>query len=165
MTNRFPQSATMAETMLCLAPASRKPLARRKRLMAPAIAALTCLSLMLGATSPAFSRDRDDDLAKALAAAIVLGLIVNHANKKKRHDPPAPAPEPVRAPRVPAVCAIEIDGNHRSVTVYPESCLRDEGFDYRLPRNCAKTARVYGRPDRIYGVQCLRSAGFRVSGY
>ena len=165
MTNRFPQSATMAETMLCLVPAPRSTGTLCKRLMTPAIAALTCLSLVLGATSPAFSRDRDDDLAKALAAAIVLGIIVNHSQKKKRHDPPAPAPEPVRAPRVPAVCAIEIDGEDRSVTVYPESCLRDEGFDYRLPRDCAKTARVYGRPDRIYGVQCLRSAGFRVSGY
>jgi hypothetical protein len=158
-------SATLAETTLCLAPAPKPALTFRKRLLGPAIAALTSLSLILGTTSPAFSRDRDDDLAKALAAAIVLGIIVNHANKKKRHDPPAPIPEPVRAPRVPAVCAIEIDGNHRSVTVYPESCLRDEGFDYRLPRDCAKTARVYGRPDRIYGVQCLRNAGFRVSGY
>lgn len=165
MTNRFPQSATIAETMLCLAPTHRPGRALRKQLIAPAIAALTCVSLVFGATSPAFSRDRDDDLAKALAAAIVLGIIVHQSKKKKRHDPPAPAPEPVRAPRVPAVCAIEIDGDHRSVTVYPESCLRDEGFDYRLPRDCAKTARVYGRPDRIYGVQCLRSAGFRVSGY
>jgi hypothetical protein len=136
-----------------------------------AIAAFVALALVFGSSAPTFARDRNDDLAKAVAAAIVLGLIVNQIDKNKRHDRPQPAPVPVplpelvRAPRVPEVCAIEVDGNRRSVTVYPESCLRDEGFDYRLPRDCAKTARIYGRADRIYGVQCLRSAGFRVAGH
>lgn len=165
MTNTFAQSATLAETVLCLVPSARPAGAIRKRIMAPIITALTCLSLIFGTTGPALSGDREDNLAKAIAAAIVLGVIVNQIDKKKRHDRPAPVPTPVRKPRVPEVCAIEIDGDTRSVTVYPESCLRDEGFDYRLPRNCAKSARIYGRPDRIYGVQCLRSAGFRVSGY
>jgi hypothetical protein len=73
-------------------------------------------------------------------------------------------PQPVRHPTVPRVCAIDIDGAERSVTVYPESCLRAEGFHYRLPADCARTARVFGRPDRVFGVQCLRGAGFRVSG-
>lgn len=165
MTIAFAQSATLAETVLCLGPARSPARKIRKRMIGWVMATLTSLSLILGAASPAFSRDRDDDLAKALAAAIVLGIIVNQVNKKKRRNPPAPVPVPTRAPRVPSVCAIEIDGDHRSVTVYPESCLRDEGFRYELPRSCAKTARVYGRPDRIYGVQCLRSAGFRVAGY
>jgi hypothetical protein len=73
-------------------------------------------------------------------------------------------PEPVRTNRVPAVCAITIDGAQQSVTLYPESCLRREGFDRRLPRSCANQASVFGRDDRVYSAQCLRDAGFRVSG-
>lgn len=163
MTATFAHSTTLAETMLCLAPKSRGKRSGRGRILAVIIVALTSLSMLLASFTPVMARDRDDDLAKALAAAIALGIIVNHLDRNKRHD--RPAPTPARSPRVPASCAIEIDGNHRSVTVYTESCLRKKGFDYQLPRNCAKTARVYGRADRIYGVQCLRSAGFRVAGY
>jgi hypothetical protein len=159
------QSATLAETQLCLDAQRHVAGFARRRIWRPLVALVAGLSIAMGSVAPSFARDRDNDLAKALAAAIVLGLIVNEIDKKKHRPRPAPQPEPVRQPRVPAVCAIEVDGAQRSVTVYPESCLRAEGFDYRLPRNCAKTARIYGRPDRIYGVQCLRSAGFRVAGH
>jgi hypothetical protein len=119
------------------------------------------LALVLATAMPARA-DKKDDLAKALIAALVIGAIIHET---KRDDPrPAPTPAPVRQPRVPSVCAIQIDGAQRSVTVYPESCLREEGFTYRLPRNCANEARIYGKKDRIYSVQCLRDAGFRVSG-
>lgn len=159
------QSATLAETELCLGPRP-KTAAPRRRFLRLFFALLAGLSIALGASAPTFARDRDDDLAKAIAAAIVLGLIANQIDKNKHRPPrPAPIPEPVRHPRVPAACAIEVDGAQRSVTVYPESCLRRKGFDYALPRGCAKTARIYGRADRIYGVQCLRSAGFRVAGH
>jgi hypothetical protein len=155
-------SATLAETVLCQRADIPTP---RRRVLGPLLAILTSLSLIFGSAAPALARDRDNDLAKALAAAIALGIIVHQIDKNKKKPRPVPQPQPVRQPRVPAVCAIEIDGDQRSVTVYPESCLRDEGFDYDLPRNCAKPARIYGRADRIYGVQCLRSAGFRVAGY
>jgi hypothetical protein len=164
--NRAPiQSATLAETELCLCRQRPTPSRPRRRILQPLFALIAGLSIALGSSAPTFARDRDNDLAKALAAAIVLGLIVNQIDKNKHRPQPVPIPEPVRQPRVPAVCAIEVDGNHRSVTVYPESCLREQGFDYRLPRDCAKTARIYGRSDRIYGVQCLRNAGFRVAGH
>ena len=52
-------------------------------------------------------------------------------------------PEPVKQKRVPAVCAISIDGAERSVTLYPESCMRAEGFKPRLPRGCANTAPIF----------------------
>ena len=58
--------------------------------------------------------------------------------------------------------SIEIAGNSGTATVYGERCLRDEGFSYRLPQYCARTARIYGQSDRIYSDQCLRDAGFRV---
>jgi hypothetical protein len=163
MRDQFEQSVTLAETVLCRQPEAVKVRTRR-RIMGPVLAVMTCLSMVLGSVSPALARDNGNDLAKAVAAAIALGIIVHEidrnrdqGNRPPRHDPPRP-------PRVPASCAIEIDGEHRTVTVYPESCLRKAGFDAPLPRNCAKSARVFGRADRIYGVQCLRSAGFRVAG-
>jgi hypothetical protein len=121
------------------------------------------LALALGAALPARA-DRKDDLAKALLGALVVGVIVNEMNDKPKPAPQVVSPEPVRTNRVPAVCAITIDGAERSVTLYPESCLRREGFDRRLPRTCANQASLFGRDDRVYSAQCLRDAGFRVSG-
>ena len=120
------------------------------------------LALILGAAVPA-KADRKDDLAKAVIAALVVGVIANKLDGKTK-APPA-KPEPVRQQRVPAACAISIDGAQRSVSLYSENCLRREGFDHRLPRGCANKARIFGREDRVYSVQCLRDAGFRVQGH
>jgi hypothetical protein len=116
--------------------------------------------LVLGSAAPSFADKQSDDLAKALAAALLLGAVINGIdNNNDRHKPRHP-PEPVRQKRVPSVCAIEIDSDRgRSVTVYTESCLRDEGFR-RLP-NCGRSVRIYGQRDRIYSDQCLRDAGYR----
>lgn len=118
------------------------------------------LALVLGAAMPA-KADKKDDLAKALLGALVVGAIVHELNDKPK---PQPEPEPVKQRRVPSVCAISIEGAQRDVTLFPESCLRREGFDYRLPRGCANNATIFGRSDRVYSAQCLRDAGFRVSG-
>jgi hypothetical protein len=118
------------------------------------------LALILGAAMPA-KADRKDDLAKALIGALVVGVIVNELNDRPK-PLPAPVPEPVVSNRVPAVCAITIDGAERSVTLYPETCLRREGLTQRLPRGCANSARIFGRDDRVYSAQCLRDAGFRI---
>jgi hypothetical protein len=118
------------------------------------------LALILGAAMPA-KADKKDDLAKALIGALIVGAIVNELDAKPR---PQPEPERVKSRRVPSVCAITIDGAERSVTLFPESCLRREGFDHRLPRGCANSARIFGRDDRVYSAQCLRDAGFRVTG-
>jgi hypothetical protein len=119
-------------------------------------AATVAMSVMLASAAPSYADKKGDDLAKALAAALILGAIVNGIDNNK----PKPAPEPVRQKRVPSVCAIEIDSDHgRSVTVYTESCLRDEGFR-RLP-DCGRSVRIYGQRDRIYSAQCLRDAGYR----
>lgn len=123
------------------------------------------LALVLGTALPA--KADKDDLAKALLGALVVGVIVKELNDKPKAAPVMPpvlAPEPVRSSRVPTVCAITIDGAKRSVTLYPESCLRREGFDRRLPLDCANKASIFGRSDRVYSAQCLRESGFRVSG-
>ena len=167
----FP-SETMAETHFALrstlksgpALAARNPL---KRLLGGMTALAVAGSLVLASAVPSHADRRGDNIAKALAAAIVLGLIVNNANKGNGQPTPAPVPKPVpvKKPRVPGVCAIEIDSDQgNAVTVYSESCMRDEGFDYRLP-DCARSVRIYGQRDRIYSAKCLRDAGFRIGGY
>jgi hypothetical protein len=133
-----------------------------RRLATMITGAAVALTLVLATAIPA-KADKKDDLAKALIAALVVGVIANELNDKDKPKP-VPLPEPVKHPRVPSVCAISIDGAERSVTLYPESCLRQEGFDYRLPRGCANGATIFGERDRVYSSQCLRDAGFRVSG-
>jgi hypothetical protein len=131
-----------------------------RRLAGTVTAGAVALALVLGGALPA-KADTKDDLAKALVAALVAGVLVNELVDKPRHDSRR---EPVRSKKVPAICAITIDGAKQSVTLYPESCLRQEGFDYRLPRNCANSARIFGRSDRVYSAQCLHESGFQVSG-
>lgn len=124
------------------------------------------LAVVLATAIPA-KADKKDDLAKALIAAIVVGAIAHELTDKDKPAPlpvPLPEPEPVKSKRVPSVCAISIDGAERSISLYPESCLREEGFDYRLPRGCANSATIFGERDRVYSAQCLRDAGFRVTG-
>lgn len=116
------------------------------------------LAMVLATAMPARA-DKKDDLAKALIAALVIGAIVNET-KKGDHKP---KPQPVNQRRIPAICAITIEGAQRDVTLYPESCLRREGVDQRLPRGCATNATIFGRDDRVYTTQCLRDAGFRIS--
>jgi hypothetical protein len=119
------------------------------------------LALVLGAAMPA-KADRKDDLTKALIAALVVGAIAHELNDD---DKPGHKPKPAKHKRVPSVCEISIDGAQRSVSLFSENCLRREGFEYRLPRDCANSAKVFGRSDRVYSAQCLRDAGFRVSGH
>lgn len=135
-----------------------------RRVAGALIAAVTVLGLMVASAVPARAGDRASEaLAKDAVAAIGLGTVAHAIGTGRAR--PAPLPQQavqVRSPRVPAVCAIEISGARRAVTVYPERCLRREGFDYRLPRHCAHEARVFGRTDRVYSEECLRNAGFRV---
>jgi hypothetical protein len=130
-----------------------------RRVAAMITGGAAALALVLATAIPA--RAEKNDLTKALIAALVVGAIAHELNDK---DKPAPLPEPVKTKRVPAVCAISIDGAERSVTLFPESCLRKQGFDYRLPRYCANGATIFGKRDRIYSAQCLRDAGFRLPG-
>ncbi len=135
-------------------------------------AGAAALSMVLASAIPARAGDRGDDLAKALIAALVVGAIIHETKKDKQPAPPVvvPEPEPVHKkkkrkrehpPVIPSACALQFDGERRSVTVYPESCLLDYGVSYKsLPTYCAKDARIYGEWDSIYGEDCLRDAGF-----
>jgi hypothetical protein len=169
-------SETLAETMVITRnlprPTGRDPRSISRRLVAVVAAAATALGLLASTAIPA--RADSDDLAKALAALAIVGIIANESKKSREREraraqqhynpPPQYHPQPTRQPRVPSVCAIEISGNSGTAIVYGERCLRDEGFNFRLPQYCARTARIYGQNDRIYSDQCLRDAGFRVAG-
>jgi hypothetical protein len=125
-------------------------------------AGAVALALVLGAALPA-KADKKDDLAKTLIAALMVGAIVNGLNDRPKPRPDV-MPQPAGSRRIPAVCAITIDGLNKSVSLYSESCLVGEGFGNRLPYGCASTARIFGRNDRVYSSQCLSDAGFQVSG-
>ncbi len=161
-------SETLAETIHASRENGYQTGAPLKRIMtgltALAVALAVALALILASVVPSHADKRGDDLAKALAAALIIGAIINHVDKK---NPPAPAPQPthVRRPRVPSVCAMEIGHNNGQdwTIVYPERCLREEGFSYRLPE-CGRTVRIQGHRQRVYSEQCLRNAGFRIGG-
>ncbi len=149
-----------------------------RRVMAGVTALAMAITVVAASAMPTRADDRSDNLAKALAAIAIIGIIAHEAGKNRDDDRPNhprpnhpqpnypqphhPQPEPAYKPRVPAACAIEIESGRRNVTVYPARCLRDKGFSYRLPERCARDIRIYGRPDRIYSEQCLRDAGFRI---
>mgnify|MGYP003497756736 CR=1 FL=1 len=136
-----------------------------RRLAAMITGGAAALAMVLATAIPV--KAEKNDLAKALIAALVVGAIAHELKDKDKPAPvplPLPEPEPVKSKRVPQVCAISIDGAERSVTLYPESCLREEGFDYRLPRHCANGATIFGERDRVYSAQCLREAGYRLTG-
>ncbi|MBC2836117.1 hypothetical protein [Paragemmobacter straminiformis] len=156
-------SETLAETMLV----QRE--ARRSKLRAWVVAFILGMAVALAlAVTTAPARADDRDLARALAAIAIVGIIATAAKDRDRprqEQHPHYTPRQSRAPRVPAVCGIEISGRSTRATVYGERCLREEGFDWRLPQHCARPARIYGQNDRIYTEQCLRDAGFRIGGH
>ena len=141
----------------------RSDVAPPRRFFAGLTLGAAALSLVLATALPA--RADKDDLAKALLGIIVLGAIAHELNADDRAPPPPDHRKPPRSRDrlLPSVCAIEIDGR-RGGTVFPESCLRDEGLRGPLPRHCGHEARVWGRWDTIYGLDCLRDAGFRLRG-
>jgi hypothetical protein len=158
------------ETIRIARSAAADRVASPRRLAWGITAGAAALSLVLASALPARAGDKDD-LAKALIAALVVGAIIHETRKDDRPAPPVvvPAPEPVHKkkkrkhpPVIPSACALEFEGERRSVTVYPESCLLDYGVESRLPRYCAKEARIYGEWDRIYSEKCLREAGFKL---
>jgi hypothetical protein len=131
------------------------------RLLNYATAAAVAIAVTAAVAAPAFAEKRGNDVVKALAAIAVFAIIANQIDKSNDDKP---KPEPVRHPRVPAVCALDIDINDGQGRYFSENCLRGEGFEARLPRGCARHAEIYGRTDRIFPEWCLREAGFRTRG-
>lgn len=156
-------SMTLAETAYVRRTVShsvKKPV--RSRFMVLLIAGATALAMIAASAVPAHADRRSNDTLKALAAIAVIALIAKAAKEKKHRQN---RPTPVRSLRVPGVCTIEIGSGRGSVVGYAERCLREEGFNYRLPQGCATDIRIYGRLDKFYPEQCLRDAGFNTHSY
>lgn len=156
-------SMTLAETAYVsrtLRPTTKKP--ARSRFMAIFIAGVTAFAMIIASGLPARAERNNNDALKALAAIAAIALIAKAVkDNKRRHAPPVP----VQLPRVPGICAIEIGSGTGSFTGFSERCLREEGFNYRLPQGCATNIRIYGRLDKFYPDQCLRDAGFDTRGH
>lgn len=156
-------SMTLAETAYVRRHASQTPKkAARGRVSNWLIGAIAALSMITSSAAPAQADRRGNDTLKALAAIAVIALIAKGVKDNKRRDA---EPTPVQSPRVPDVCAIEIGSGRGSVTGYAERCMREEGFNYRLPGGCSTDIRIYGRSDKFYPEQCLKDAGFITRGY
>lgn len=119
-------------------------------------AGAAAVSLMLGAALPARAADTPRTQPAMIYEVDAIKQLPDWIEpvwqKKRKHH----------AKRIPAVCAMEFDSGRRSVTVYPERCLRREGVEARLPSGCAMEARIWGKRDRVYPERCLRDAGFRL---
>lgn len=157
-----------------------------RKFIATIVAAAVGLTA-LGA-SPAFA-DRDDDLARALAAVLgvaVIGSIIhdNRKKKKARHAPrqqyqpahnpprvrdhghiqPKPLPRKVRRKLLPQHCLRSFDTRRGTVRMFPRRCLeRSYSFVHRLPGHCATQIRTH-RGHRIgWEARCLRQSGYRLA--
>lgn len=130
-----------------------------RRVVGSLLVAATVLALLATSAVPTRADGRSEQLAPALVTAVTARAV---PMGRAASNLATGRPVEVRSPRMPAVCAVEISGARRNVTVYPERCLRRTGFDYRLPRQCAYEARISGRIDRVYAAPCLRDFGFSV---
>lgn len=157
------ETAFVSRTLPAYGPAHRlaiKQTRPRNRFMMLLVAAAMAIALIAASAVPARA-NRNDDTLKALAAIAAIALIAKAVKDNKHGNG---HPKPVQSRRVPAVCAIEIGSGRGSVVGYAERCLREEGFNYRLPTGCATNIRIYGRSDKFFPEQCLRNAGFKTRG-
>ncbi len=144
----------------------------RRRFVATLAGAAVALGAMTAAAVPARASD-GEDLAKALAAIAAVAIIAKAVEKDRAA---APRPDPVQvqgwgqghggkwdrgARRLPAQCAIEVQGRKRTHVVYSENCLRRAGVEGRLPRYCQQDVRLRGRHVAVFPEDCLLDAGFR----
>lgn len=151
------RSDTLAETVY-ITRCAPQPKPAGRRLIASVVAVATALGLLTASALPV--RADSDDLAKALAAIAVIGLIASAADAGNDHGAQNPPPKPRPVPLVPASCGMRLPGD--ATVVYSERCILQSGFKYRLPTYCARPAQIYGRPDRVYGPNCLVRAGIHI---
>jgi hypothetical protein len=129
----------------------------RRRLAAFAGIVAAALALMTAAA--AVPARADEDLAKALAAIAVIGLIAKSMDDddRRRDDRRAYRYEDNR---LPAYCAVDLR-DHRAGVVYAEPCLRNAGVGGRLPYYCSRDMKVHHRLVTVFPERCLREAGYR----
>lgn len=129
----------------------------RRRLATFACILAAAMALMTAAASvPARA---DEDLAKALAAIAVIGLIAKSMDDDdRRRDDRRNYRYEDR--QLPAYCAVDLR-DRRAGVVYAEPCLRNAGVGGRLPYRCAYDMKVRRKIVTVFPERCLREAGYR----
>jgi hypothetical protein len=138
----------------------------RRRFVALIAASATALGLLAASAMPSRAEVDGKDLTKLLLGVAIAAIIANELSKDKDDDakPPVvvgPGTPHAGQARIPAACAIQVTGLRNDRTGYSESCLKSYSIR-NLPYHCAVTARIYGRPDRLFPASCLKQAGFRL---
>ena len=144
----------------------------RRRLAAFAGILAAALALMTAAAAVPARAD-GDDLAKALAAVAIIGLIAKSIEDDDRDDRRGDdrwrddrrGDDRRRDDRryrdvLPAHCAVDTR-SRRGGVVYAERCLRNAGVSGRFPYYCSRDVRVRGRYVTVFPQRCLVDAGYR----
>jgi hypothetical protein len=129
----------------------------RRRLAAFAGVVAAAMALMTAAA--AVPARADEDLAKALAAIAVIGLIAKSMDDDDRRREDRHSYRYVDN-RLPAYCAVDLR-DRRAGVVYAEPCLRNAGVGGRLPYRCAYDMKVKRKIVTVFPERCLRDAGYR----
>ena len=138
----------------------------RHRFVALIAASATALGLLAASAMPTRAEVDGKDLTKLLLGVAIAAIIANELSKNNDDDDKGPVvvkPRPGHGSpnRIPAACAIAVTGLRHDRTGYSESCLQSYSIR-NLPYYCAVSARIYGRPDRLFPASCLKKAGFRL---
>ena len=62
-------------------------------------------------------------------------------------------------PQMPRICRVNVQGIRGETRAYVESCLRAQGLREALPQRCGTLVSIKGRPDRVYGANCMADIG------
>ena len=153
-------SEILAETMLATRP---HRIGGPKSILGGVVALAVALSTF--AAQPAMADRRGDNLAAALAAIAIVGVIASQANRSEArpYDDKGGTYRVRQTPRLPGACVMELEDAYGDThRVYSANCLSDRGYDdWRLPGDCAQTLRTHRGRERIYDAACLRRAGIR----
>jgi hypothetical protein len=162
---RIANTVTAGAVALAAITAGPAPAAAKDKDMLRALAGIAAIAVIAGAIQQ--NQGRAQPVARAQSwVPVTPAPAPRYADPEPRWDDSRAWSEdryqPVRGgPRLPSVCAVEVDGP-RPATYYAESCLRREGAAYGLPQYCAQTIRSQDWQGRVYEGECLRDAGYRL---
>jgi hypothetical protein len=148
------------------------------------IALVSAAALAFGAAAPASALSDQDRSALALIlGAVVVGAIINDANKKKKRDDPPVVTrygndgwydnrhdddrdrwDRKHRRAIPAQCSFQVRGNYGRRDVVSARCLSEFGMGRNLPRDCAFDVRDGREIRRVYGARCLMDNGYKIAG-
>lgn len=118
-------------------------------------------------------------LFSLLALGVVAAIVSDDDDDNRDHDhhsesyerwieTPLPATGGHYDRTLPRSCVMEVHTSHGRNDVMPERCLLEEvggSVVYDLPDECAYDSSFRGNVRTVYGVRCLRGAGYEIVGW